>query len=199
MDKKQIEGIIKKKFRIKRDFDNLPYGTSRKYGRSLLPGLFYELGYTKGAEIGVRFGNFSIKLCEANPDLHLYCIDPWHAYNNKYTQRRQDRIYDQAVKNLRPYNVEIIKRKSIDALELFKDESLDFVFIDGDHHYDFVAPDIIYWSKKVRKNGIVACHDYYAFGWAGVMQAVNSYTFCHDIRPWYVTKEYEPTAFWVKP
>ena len=31
-----------------------------------------------------------------------------------------------------------------------------------------------------------------------VVQAVDAYTHCHSIRPWYVTREKEPCAFWVK-
>ena len=36
-----------------------------------------------------------------------------------------------------------------------------FVYIDGNHKFDFICPDIIYWSKKVKHGGIVAVHDFY--------------------------------------
>jgi hypothetical protein len=58
--------------------------------------------------------------------------------------------------------------------------------------------DIILWSKKVRKNGIIACHDCYG-GETGVEKAVEAYTHSHHIDPWYVTKELQPTAYWVNP
>ena len=87
----------------------------------------------------------------------------------------------------------------MDALADFEDSSLDFVFIDGNHTFDYAVSDIIYWSYKVRKGGIVAAHDYYAFAKNGVMKAVDAYTHCHHIDPWYVTYEHVPTAFWFKP
>ncbi|MEO5366077.1 MAG: class I SAM-dependent methyltransferase [Magnetococcus sp. WYHC-3] len=194
-----IHSAIKKKFGLNKRTDNLPYGAGRRYSRAHLAELFAELKFNVGAEVGVRRGRFSMLLCKCNPNLKLFCVDPWMAYSNKYTKERQEGIYQECLKNLAGYNVEIIRKTSIDALEDFKDRSLDFVFIDGNHQFDYVCPDIIYWAKKVKSGGIMSVHDYYAFGWSGVVQAVNSYTFCHDIRPWYVTKELEPTAFWVNP
>ena len=32
----------------------------------------------------------------------------------------------------------------------------------------------------------------------GVIEAVDAYTRCHMIHPWYVTREDLPTAFWVR-
>ena len=116
----------------------------------------------------------------------------------KYTQKRQDEIYAYALQVLSSCNVKIIKKDSVEALSDIEDRSLDFVYIDGDHHFDFVCPDIINWSKKVKHNGIVAAHDVYG-GEVGVQKAVEAYVHAHDIRPWYVTKELMPTAYWVNP
>ena len=201
MDKKAIHKEIRKKFNLKRRIDNLPHGSRRGYKRTHLADLFGELGFNRGAEVGVRRGRFSMYLCRQNPDLELYCIDPWVAYDRHYTTERQNKIYREAVENFKPFGsrIKILRKSSMDALGDFEDESLDFVHIDGNHQFDFVCPDIIFWSQKVKRGGIVACHDYYPFGWAGVMEAVDAYTRSHHIDPWYCTKELEPTAFWVKP
>ena len=176
----------------------LPICCPRGYGRDLLPDLFYELGYHTGAEIGVRVGRYSAKLCEANSSLTLYSIDPWKAYSDRYPQDRQDRIYQEAIKRLTPYNAKILRKESMEALGDFEDGYFDFVFIDGNHLFDYVAPDIIFWSRKVRSGGMVCVHDFY-HGETGVVMAVEAYTYSNDIRPWYTTKELQPTAFWVKP
>ena len=42
------------------------------------------------------------------------------------------------------------------------DESLDFVFIDGNHEYDFVFSDIKNWLPTVKCGGVLAGHDYHA-------------------------------------
>lgn len=200
MKHKDIHKAIRGKFNLKRRVDNLPHGPGRKYNRNTLAQLLGEMGYNKGAEIGVRRGRFSMYLCRCNPELELTSIDPWAAYDRHYTEARQNAIYNEAIANFREYpNIKVLRKSSMDALKHFEDESLDFVYIDGNHQFDHVCPDIIYWSKKVRSGGIIGCHDYYGFGWAGVMEAVNAYTRCHHIDPWYCTKELEPTAFWVKP
>lgn len=41
----------------------------------------------------------------------------------------------------------------------FKPESLDFVYIDGDHKFKYVAEDISEWFWK--KGGMIAGHDYF--------------------------------------
>ena len=48
----------------------------------------------------------------------------------------------------------------MEALKDFKDNSLDFVYIDGHHGFKWVAEDIYWWSKKVKKGGIISGHDY---------------------------------------
>lgn len=199
MANENVHLAIRKAFGLRRDVDNLPWGAGSRHSRNDLAAVFTMCGFTSGAEVGVRRGKFSEILLKGVPGLHLYCIDPWNAYSNKYPQAKQDAIYAEAVERLAKYHATIIRKSSMDALADIPDASLDFVFIDGNHHYDYVAPDIIYWSRKVKSGGIVAVHDYYAFGWSGVMPAVNGYVASHDIRPWYVTKELEPTAFWVVP
>ena len=201
MDKAAIHKAIKRKFHLSNLTTrtmNLPYCAGQRYSRTHLAELFGDLGLNKGAEIGVRAGGYSVRICNRNPSVKMFCIDPWSALGTKYPQERQDFIYSRAIKNLAKFNVTFIRKTSMDAVGDFKDESLDFVYIDGNHNFDFVMVDIIEWSKKVRKNGIVAVHDFYG-GEVGVQKAVEAYAHCHHIDPWYATKELAPTAFWVKP
>jgi len=43
--------------------------------------------------------------------------------------------------------------------EIFNNEQIDFLFIDGDHRYEAIKQDFILYSPLVRKGGIVAFHD----------------------------------------
>jgi hypothetical protein len=193
-----IHKIIRKVFHLQDDPLGTPVGGRIRYNREHFPELFSKLGFTVGAEIGVRLGKFSAKICRRNRDLKLYCIDPWLAYQ-RYSQEVQDEIYKTAQKNLEGCNVGIIKKFSMDALEDFKDKSLDFVCIDGNHEFEYAVMDIIFWSKKVRSGGLLLVHDYHYNRTMGVHEAVDAYTHANRIIPWYVTKELQPTAFWVKP
>jgi len=143
---------------------------------------FNELGFKKGAEIGVADGRFSEILCKEVPGLKLFCVDLWAPYSNSWrTQDSQNIAFEQAKAKLEKYDSEIMIMTSLNASIHSKDESLDFVFIDGGHTFDDVMVDIILWSNKVRKGGIVSGHDYCHFNNSGVIEAVNKYCEIHRI------------------
>ena len=186
---------IRRKFRIPRKTDNYPISAKRG-GRVALAELIGECGLNKCAEIGVKKGDYSRLLCEKNPNIELYCIDSW--FEPRY-QIKMEEYRSKAIKNLATFNVKIIRKTSMEALTDFEDKSLDFVHIDANHHFDFVCPDIIFWSLKVRSGGIVACHDYFHHHFGGVIRAVDAYVLSHNIQPYFVTLELWPTVFWVNP
>ena len=175
MANEALHAAIRKKFGLTHREDNLPHGSGRRYHRDRLASLFAEIGFTRGAEIGVRRGRFSGVLCKANPNLHLFCVDPWSAYTNKYYQARQDRIYAEAVNRLTPDRATLIRKSSMNALADFEDGSLDFVFIDGDHSYEGVKADITAWWPKMVRGGIFSGHDYREERGYGVKQAVDEF------------------------
>ena len=167
------------------------------FERRDLAKLFCTIGFNKGVEIGVQRGLFSMTLLSNNPNLFLKCIDPWLPYNEQSNQSEHEINYEHAVGNLSKLNAEIIRKTSNAALSDFEDRSIDFVYIDGNHEFDYCCSDIIFWSRKVKIGGIIACHDY-VIG-CDVMRAVDAYTYAHHIDPWYITSETKrnPTAFWI--
>ena len=185
--------------------DNLPVSLTARYrwvkragdaGRHSLARVMCDLGFSSGVEIGTHRG-FSAKMwCSANPNLSLTCIDPYVRYGVKVEQNKHDENYELACRLLERFNATIVREFSLDVVDRFEEESLDFVYIDGDHRFDAVVQDLIRWAVKVRPGGLILLHDYYAFHRGGVMKAVDAYTHCHRIDPWYVTKGNCPTAFW---
>jgi len=149
-----------------------------------------------GVEVGTYLGNWASIWCKHNPQLHLTCIDPYRPYNARMSAETQEAIYQQALKNLAGYNATIVRKASMEVVDDFKDGSLDFVSIDGDHFFDAVIMDLVRWVPKVRKGGFVCLHDYTAAQGPHVILAVNAYTHCHTIAPWYATSDYSPTVFW---
>ena len=185
--------------------------------------LFRELDFKTGVEIGVEQGLFSEAICKANPQLTLYSIDPWQIYTGYHDYKEQDggvmeARHQEALKRLAQYNCKVIEKFSMDAVKDFADESLDFVYIDGNHEVPWALDDIYWWSLKVRKGGIVAGHDYYKstkgrLSKCHVWYAVNCYVQAKDIRPWFlaglksepvdapppaVNRDRERTFFWVR-
>lgn len=127
-----------------------------------IPKLFSELGFRVGAEIGVQEGSYSKVLLQNISGLKLFGVDLWELYPGyrDFRQYEIEKSYQTTKENIKGYDCVLIKDWSHKAVEQFEDESLDFVFIDGNHAYEYVVQDIALWSKKVRKGGIVYGHDY---------------------------------------
>jgi hypothetical protein len=52
-----------------------------------------------------------------------------------------------------------ISQPSSKAVETFDENSIDFIFIDGDHHYNSISNDLKIWYPKVKKGGVFSGHD----------------------------------------
>lgn len=195
-----INEIIKKKFDI-RVINSPPIlcwmgsGNHRladnNKGRLLLAELYAELGYTVGVEVGVDRGFNAENILSKNSELKLICVDSW-------ASDRAEEHHQDALKRLEKYNVIFMKMTSWDASLQIEDNSIDFVYIDSKRDFNSVVLDIIEWGRKVKKGGIISGRGYCNFFESGVVKAVNAYTYAHNIRNWYVTREIEPQYFWEK-
>jgi len=193
----QTLNYIAKKYAL--DLNNQAQIEIPNVGRDDLAKLFAELGFTKGAEIGVERGVYAEILCKNNPELHLYCIDPWTGYSGFRDIKSPDRfdgLYKETQKRLKPLNCTIIKKFSLDAVNDLKPHSLDFVYIDANHKLRYVIDDLTEWSGRVRSGGIIAGHDY----WQAkdpkynrhVVEAVNAYVQVYKIRPLFLLGRKSP-------
>lgn len=185
--------------------------------RDDLPQFFVEMGFSVGAEIGVDKAEFSEKFCKAG--LSLYAVDPWRYdddYTDRHSQKRLDSFYELSQARLASYpNATIIRKTSMEAVKDFPDNSLDFVYLDGNHQLKYVVEDLFEWSKKVKVGGIISGHDYIytnpktKAGICHVIYAVNAFTGAYGIRNWYILgrKETLPNEvrdkwrswMWIKP
>lgn len=132
--------------------------------RDELPAFFKEMNFKTGAEVGVYKGEFTEKFCKEG--LKMFAIDPWIGFSgqgrSQRLQERQDFLYEHTKRVLAPYeNCTIIRKLSQDAVKEFATRSLDFVYIDGDHRFPYVAHDIYEWYWKIRRGGIISGHDYF--------------------------------------
>lgn len=163
-------------------------------GRDQLAQWFAELGATRGAEIGVKEGDYSVTLLEANPALTLYSVDPWlvrYDYRDHRSQAVFDGYEQRARARLSTFGSRsiVIKALSREALGQVPDRSLDFVYVDGAHSFANVAHDLEGWARKVRRGGLIAGHDYVRYQARAnihVYDCVHAFTQAYRIAPWFV-------------
>lgn len=173
-----------------------PRGSAElKSKRSTREDILYEM--PKGslcAEIGVDRGDFSSKILEVVQPERLHLIDPWkHEEEDLYRESRygglgpdgqvvMDHRYrevrDRFSEELRSRRVLIHRSYSDVASEEFEDSYFDWVYIDGNHLYEFVKKDLELYYPKVKVNGYITGDDYGADNnwWEnGVQEAVDEF------------------------
>lgn len=189
----------------------------RNVGRIDLTELLAYLEFNEGVEVGTEEGVYAEALCKANPNLHLTCVDPWEAYKGyreHVTQPVLDALHELAQDRLSPFNCTLIPKYSIEAMQGIPNESLDFVYIDGNHDLGHTISDIVGWSPKVKSGGIVSGHDYvrrskHDPALCHVIEAVHAYVSAYHINPWMLlgtkdilqgeVRDKARSWMWVKP
>ncbi len=159
-----------------------------------------------GAEVGVARGTNASRTLKAMPDLRLlYLIDPYQHYPEWTSTRAKNRLYwpedlgkirFEAHKKLEPFRNRIKwVFKRFEECTLEDVELLDFIYIDGNHDYDFVLKDIELARKLVKRGGVVSGHDFrprsHSQDSLEVCRAVTDYcgkhgiVFCHEYEDWW--------------
>lgn len=124
----------------------------------------------RGVEVGSFKGEFARKILN-NWSGTLYLVDVWRPLSEEYDAHSNMKNFSdayfetmQSIEGLEDRGI-MIRAASVDAVKIFPDESLDFVYIDANHAYEFVKQDIAMWYPKVKMGGILAGHDYLDFDW----------------------------------
>ncbi len=123
----------------------------------------------KGVEVGSFKGEFARTILEKWQGT-LYMVDAWYEledYNDMSNIGLNQDAYLEAMRSINEFRdrAYMLRCLSKQAVDLFPDESLDFVYIDANHEYSYVVEDIKLWYPKVKKGGIVAGHDYLDIDW----------------------------------
>lgn len=132
-----------------------------------------------GAEVGVAEGRFSLTLMGWGVK-KLFLIDIWKHTPNvtgdaNSPQSWHDSNYFDAKERMKPFGnkVKFLKGESNKMVEKVKDDSLAFVYLDGNHSYEGVKEDLKLWLPKIKKGGVMIGHDYNHL--YGVLRAVNEF------------------------
>ena len=69
----------------------------------------------------------------------------------------------------------VLRARSLEAVEVIADMSLDFVFLDADHSREAVVEDLRGWAPKIALGGLLCGHDYGHPLFPGVKDAVDAF------------------------
>lgn len=117
-------------------------------------------------EIGARYGDSSEVILKNLNIKKYYIVDPYISYDD-YKDGFNDiisedsTIYEKTRKRLKDHPVEFIRKFSDDAYSMFDDNSIDLIFVDGNHSYEYVLSDIRNYTPKVKGGGIICGDDYF--------------------------------------
>jgi hypothetical protein len=173
----ELSGIIRKQAR----------DVNRQFLLDILP------ENAKGAEIGVHLGDFSRQILDSTSPNELHLIDPWeHQTASRYKaalyggvakggqtelDERYSRVLSRYKREIRAEQVIVHRGYSTDILQKIQDQYFDWVYIDGNHLYDYVKKDLELSLQKVKSGGYITGDDYIEGGWweGGVKKAVDEF------------------------
>lgn len=142
-----------------------------------------DLGLKTGIEIGVAFGKNARYLLEESSIVKLYGVD-------NFSLRLGDlhKGSCQALQDEFPARFELLEMTSHKAETFFANNSVDYIYIDGDHSYTQVCFDLQFWYPKVKEGGFFGGHDYVQTRRCNVIRAVDEF-FEYIGRDFFVTTE----------
>ena len=154
-----------------------------------------------GVEIGVFDGYNALSILKNLKINKLYLVDPYVVYEDQLNlmnervrwaeKKSKRRLKRQRSKIIR------IKKFSSEAINDLPD-NLDFVYIDGNHDYEYVKEDIEKYYEKLREGGVLAGHDIengFTEIHDGVVRAFMEFVFKNKLKPyihapdWWIVKK----------
>jgi hypothetical protein len=156
-----------------------------------------------GAEIGVWRGDFSARVLSVVRPARLHLVDPWKFETSsgyegaRYggaiakNQAEMDSIYETVLRRFAQEvetGVVLVHRGPSAQIGMqFDDAYFDWVYIDGNHLYEYVKRDLEVFATKVKPGGLLTGDDYGVRGWweDGVTRAVDEFaagSICKPVR-----------------
>ena len=157
--------------------------------------------YLTGAEIGVYRGYNAKGILDNLNIKKLYLIDPYSSYDNYDDGFGEHISNDEHIFNykyarmllIKYFNkIKFIKDFSENAVDKIPD-NLDFVYIDGNHKYEYVLSDIYHYLSKVKHDGVLG-GDNYEEKFNDVILAVdkfigdNNFVLHEELGYWWINK-----------
>lgn len=110
-------------------------------------------------EVGVFYGcSFSfliVEMINAGKTFDCVAVDacPWYPEPCEGFNRHMEPLKDH-------FRTMFERVDSFVAAKNFEDESIDFLFLDANHTYEFISKDIPAYLPKMKKGGVISGHDW---------------------------------------
>jgi len=150
----------------------------------------------KSIEIGIFKGQNSEDIIKNLNIKKNYLIDPY----TQYEDYKSDGYYDklkiakkEALNRLKKWSNKIIWIRDYSEKAIKKiSEEVDFIYVDGNHEYEYVKKDLqLYWIK-LKKGGILSGHDIQSLGVSNAVlefaKEKNLEVHFGDRRDWWIIK-----------
>lgn len=124
----------------------------------------------KVVEIGTRYGESAVKINREFAIGEYICVDPYVDYEEyegddfSKVLKSDYKVFKKVSRSLKlrmGSRVKFIREFSEKAASQIDDNYADFIFIDGNHAYEYVHEDLRNYWPKVKSGGILAGHDYW--------------------------------------
>lgn len=138
-----------------------------------------------GVELGVAEGVFSQRMVASGKFRSFIGIDMYGDSHDVKQYKRASKLIGLET------GYKLLRMRFDEAFDLFDDESLDFIYVDGYAHGGEEGGETIFeWYRKVKVGGLIAGDDYHA-DWPLVVKAVDE--FAQQLgEPLWVTDVTEP-------
>ena len=131
-------------------------------------------------EIGSFMGISTKVLALSSSQSQVISIDPYFSVHPSSGENDPEYVMERCIHEMFNFNWTLIRDKSQNAGKIWN-RPIDFLHIDGDHHYEEVKQDIELFVPHVKKGCYVFFHDYVVKGGKepdgrdeyGIVQAID--------------------------
>jgi len=125
-----------------------------------------------GLELGVAKGDYSKAICDNSKLSKIYGIDK---YSDHHDDEEMINMLDLLKDHISSKRYTFLRGTFENYLEVFEDQSLDFIYIDGyAHNGQENGKTLSDWFCKLKPDGIFSGHDYHK-KWPRTVNAVNEF------------------------
>ena len=132
-----------------------------------------EIGCWKGKSTSFM----AVEIANSEKSIQFDAVDTWQGSPEHQSDPSvaAGTLLQEFTKNIAPVKKYVNTRvgKSVDVAKTYHDESLDFIFVDGEHSLEAVKEDISSWLPKLKPGGWIAGDDFIPGEYDGVIEAVT--------------------------